>query len=283
MSVRRTALLGGGISYSLSPALHERAAKRANIDVSYVLLDAEVENLTGVDMLQYAADMRLVGANVTQPFKEVAFHSVDDLDPVAEAVGAVNTIVYGPNGTQGFNTDVDGFGAELDDGIGDIAGGRVVQFGAGGAGAAAAFATLERDVEQLWIIDLDLSKAARLAERMSRAFPAMQIRSGDRDQVAEAMKAATGVINASTMGAAAHPGTPLPPEHLREGMWVADVLYAPAETALLRDARVRGATTVNGGRMLVHQAACSFQLFHHVQPDISAMWADFQSLIAERR
>lgn len=282
MTLRRTALLGRGISYSLSPALHERAAKRAGLEVSYELLDASTEELSGTDMLGRAADMRLVGANVTQPFKEIALRSLDHVDPVADAVGAVNTILYRPDGTWGYNTDVDGIGAELDYGVGQIAGARVVQFGAGGAGAAAAFASLERNIQQLWIIDLDRAKATNLAERMSRGFPGRAILAGDPSQVTEAMRTATGVVNASTMGSAAHPGTPLPAEHLTDEMWVADVLYAPTETLLLHDARARGAVTVNGGLMLVHQAARSFELFHEVRPDVNDMWADFEQLIGSR-
>lgn len=282
MSLRRTALIGRGIQYSLSPELHERAARRMHIQASYQLLDADVDGFGEDDAMSRAANLGLVGANVTQPFKEVAYRSLTDIDPVARAVGAVNTVVYGSSGPTGYNTDVDGFGAELDLGIGRIDGSRVVQFGAGGAGAATAVAQLERNVAQLWIIDVHSERAQRLIERLGQTFGSAQLRAGGPRDVDRALREASGIVNASTSGSASHPGTPLPSELLSEGMWVADVLYAPAETQLLRDARRVGARTSNGGRMLVHQAAKSFELFHGATPAVDDMWLDFLDLSEAR-
>lgn len=278
MSTRGTALLGRGIQYSLSPALHRRAAQRLGLDVSYVLFDAQVEGFDEQDAMGRLGGLGLVGANVTQPFKQTAYRHVENVDPAAKAVGAVNTIVYGEGGITGYNTDIDGFGAELDLGIGPVAGSRVVQFGAGGAGAAAAYALLDRDVAELWIIDRQAERAKRLSDRLAAAFVGGRLRSGDLDDVPAAVAHANGIVNASTSGSPAHPGSPIAAGSLRADMWVADVLYAPAETKLLRDARLRGATVCNGGRMLVHQAAKSFEIFHGQSPDIESMWQDFLEL-----
>lgn len=278
MSTRATALLGRGIQYSLSPALHQRAAARLGLDVSYILFDAEVEGFEEPDAMTRLGELNLVGANVTQPFKQVAYRNARNVDPVARTVGAVNTIVYGKDGTTGYNTDVDGFGAELDLGIGVIAGSHVVQFGAGGAGAAAAYALLDRDVAELWIIDSQAERARRLADRLSHVFAKDRLRHGALGDVPHAAQHAHGIVNASTAGSAAHPGSPIKANLVREGMWVADVLYAPTETELLRDARLRGAAICNGGLMLVHQAAKSFEIFHGQRPDVDGMWQDFLDL-----
>lgn len=279
MSTRPTVLIGRGIQYSLSPALHERAARRLGLDVSYGLVDAETEGIDEGNALARLGELNLVGANVTQPFKEVAYRGVTEVDPVANTIGAVNTILLRSDGsTVGYNTDVDGFGAELDGGIGAVAGAHVVQFGAGGAGAATAFALLQRDVAELWIIDQNFERARRLVQRLAQAFESDRLRPGTPDDVSGVARVTKGIVNASTAGSPAHPGTPISADLLREDVWVADVLYAPSETELIRDARRRGAIACNGGLMLVHQAARSFELFHGHRPDVERMLQDFLEL-----
>lgn len=277
---RATALLGRGISYSLSPALHEREGTHLGISMSYTLFDTTDHDFSAEEALRFAAAADLVGANVTQPFKEDALRLVDVVDPVAAAIGAVNTIRYTGDGAVGYNTDVDGFNAELDLDIGSVDYRTVVQFGAGGAGAASAFAALQHGAQALWIIDLDQKRAVLLANRMRLAFPDRQILPRGTDAIQTAMKAATGVINASTRGSAKDPGTPVPAQFLHGDLWVADVLYAPRVSQLLHDARAQGAVTSNGGRMLVHQAAKSFEIFHDSPADAERMWQHFIQLTA---
>lgn len=90
------------------------------------------------------------------------------------------------------------------------------------------------------------------------------------------------MINASTQGTAANPGSPIGAGLLHEGLWVADVLYSPRESTLLRDARLAGARTTNGGPMLVNQAALSFEIFHGLSPDVGRMWAHFIELMEDQ-
>lgn len=138
------------------------------------------------------ADEGYVGINVTQPFKELAMAYADHVDESAAAIGAVNTLRFGADGISRHNTDIEGFGAELDAGIGDTDLRRVIQFGAGGAGAATAYAALQRGALAVLILDPQIERAASLASRLGSVFPGRALSAGDPQAVATAMDTARG-------------------------------------------------------------------------------------------
>ncbi len=125
---------------------------------------------------------------------------------------------------------------------------------------------------QLTIVDVEPAQARALARRLDDD----RVAAGDLDALADA----DGLIHATPTGMAAHPGLPLPEELLHERMWVADVVYRPLETELLRQARERGCRTLDGGGMAVFQAADSFALFTGLEPDRQRMLHDFAELAA---
>ncbi len=170
----------------------------------------------------------------------------------------------------GHNTDVSGFRASFERGLADVPLDRVVLLGAGGAGAAVAHAVLGLGAGQLTIVDVEPAQARALARRLDDD----RVAAGDLDALADA----DGLIHATPTGMAAHPGLPLPEELLHERMWVADVVYRPLETELLRQARERGCRTLDGGGMAVFQAADSFALFTGLEPDRQRMLHDFAEL-----
>jgi shikimate dehydrogenase len=266
---RRCGLIGTGIGTSLSPALHEMEGRAQGLDLSYTLFDAE--DLGGT--LDRAERDGLAGVNVTHPFKQQVIELLDDLSPQARAIGAVNTVVFRDGRRLGYNTDAYGFAESFRANLPDVARGHVVQLGAGGAGAAVAHALLELGVTRLSIVDPDITKSLDLS---------LQTGQEHATDLAELVKTADGLINTSPIGMHHHPGIPLPAELLHHGLWVADIVYMPVETELLRAARAVGLRTLGGTAMCAYQAAAAFQLFTGITPDIPRMLRHLDVLLLQR-
>ena len=154
--------------------------------------------------------------------------------------------------------------------------GSLTALGAGGAGAAVAHAALTLGVGELTICDIDSGRMAALADSLCARFGAG--RAVVATDMASAMAAADGVINATPIGMVDHPGLPLPSEFLRSALWVAEIVYFPLETDLLRTARAVGCRTLDGGGMAVFQAVEAFRLFTDIAPDAGRMLRHFAAL-----
>jgi shikimate dehydrogenase len=163
---------------------------------------------------------------------------LDELSEDARALGAVNTVLFKDGKRIGHNTDWSGFAEPFRRKMADVARDRVVQIGAGGAGSAVAHAAMVLGVKQLTIIDIDPARAQRVADNLGRHFGPGRARAGL--DVAAAVAEADGIINATPIGMDGHPGMPLPAQLLRAELWVAEVIYFPLETELLRRARALG-------------------------------------------
>jgi shikimate dehydrogenase len=210
---------------------------------------------------------------VTHPFKQVVIPALDALDDSAERLGAVNTIRFENDRAIGYNTDWSGFSGSLTRRWPDVDLAHIVQIGAGGAGAATAYALLSLGCPSLLINDMSAERAHLLVARLRSLFPAACV--GVAEDPDAAMAHATGVVQASPIGMEGHPGLPLPAHLLRPEHWVADVIYFPQETELLRIARDRGCETMNGNGMVVLQAAQAFGIFTGVEPNPDRMLAAF--------
>ncbi|MCT7356648.1 shikimate dehydrogenase, partial [Streptomyces sp. 15-116A] len=165
-------LIGAGIGPSLSPALHQREADRQGLRLLYRLLDLDTLGLPPESVGELLRAARLLGfdgLNITHPCKRLVVEHLDALDPQAEALGAVNTIVFEDGGRRavGHNTDVTGFAASFARGLPDAPLQRVVQLGAGGAGAAVAHATLTLGAERVTVVDAVPERAADLAASLN--------------------------------------------------------------------------------------------------------------------
>ncbi len=272
-------LIGTGIQASRSPALHMQEGAAQGLSYIYKLIDL-TELRLGVealpDLLTAAERLGFDGLNITHPCKQAVIPYLTELSPDAQALGAVNTVVLKDGKRIGHNTDWFGFAEGFRRGMPDARLDRVVQFGAGGAGAAVAHAALTLGVRQLTIVDVDPARAASVAYGLSGRFGAGRaIVGSDRDA---AVAAAEGIINATPLGMEAHPGMALPASLLRPDLWVAEVVYFPLETELLRSARALGCRTVDGGGMAVFQAVEAFRLFSGVTPDAERMRQHFASM-----
>ncbi|MEU5477403.1 shikimate dehydrogenase [Streptomyces mirabilis] len=274
-------LIGSGIGPSLSPALHEREADRQGLRYVYRLLDIDALGVGPEavgDLVRAARDLGFDGLNITHPCKQLVIDHLDELAPRAAALGAVNTVVFEGGRAIGHNTDVTGFAASFARGLPDVPLERVVQLGAGGAGAAVAHAVLTLGAGHVTVVDAMPDRAADLAAGLNRHFGAGRAAAATPDALGGLLARADGVVHATPTGMAAHPGLPFPAELLHPGLWVAEVVYRPLETELLRTARAVGCATLDGGGMAVFQAVDAFRLFTGREPDAVRMLADIAEL-----
>ena len=272
-------LIGAGIQASLTPAMHEAEGQQQGLRTIYKLIDLTTLGLTAdalPDLLRAAEWMGFTGLNVTHPCKQAVLPHLHEISPEARAVGAVNTVVLRGGKRIGHNTDWWGFAENFRRGLPDVAPGRAVQLGAGGAGAAVAQAALTLGVQQLTIFNVDSERAGALAVRLASRFGYARVAVGA--DLAAAVAAADGVINATPVGMVDHPGVPLPAALLRPALWVSEIVYFPLETALLRAARSIGCRTLDGGGMAVFQAVEAFRLFTGIAPDADRMRRCFAAM-----
>jgi shikimate dehydrogenase len=272
-------LIGSGIQASRTPAMHEREGAAQGVAYVYKLIDLDVLGLSAgalPELLTAARRFGFAGLNITHPCKQAVIPLLDDLSPDARALGAVNTVVFRDGRAVGHNTDWSGFAEAFKRGLSDVERHRVVQFGAGGAGAAVAHALLTLGVGELSIVDTDRERAERLAQDLCGRFGAGHA-VACKDHV-QAVRAADGIVNTTPLGMAKYPGMPLARELLRPDLWVADIVYFPLETELLATARAIGCRTMGGGGMAVFQAADAFRLFSGLEPDAARMIRHFESM-----
>lgn len=277
----RLGLIGACIAQSKSPALHEAEAKAQGIRCRYELIDLDrlgvgVDRLPG--LLDEAESLGFSGLNITVPCKQAVIPLLHELSPEAQAIGAVNTVRFHAGRRIGYNTDAKGFGESFRRGLQGVALDRVLQFGAGGAGAATAFALLELGVRQLTISDVIHERAQFLADSLALRFAQRDIRSSKTPEAAIAMS--NGIVNATPFGTSKYPGSAMPISLLRPDLWIAEIVYSPLETELLRAARAMGCRTLDGASMLVFQAARAFELFTGHTADTERMLRHFSQLSA---
>jgi shikimate dehydrogenase len=272
-------LIGAGIQASRTPALHEHEGDAQGLRYLYRLIDLDQLKLDSnalPDLLMAAERMNFTGLNITFPCKQIIIPLLDELSPEARGIGAVNTVVLKDGKRIGHNTDCLGFAEGFRRGLNGVARERVVQMGAGGAGAAVAHALLSEGVQQLSIFDVETSRAQSLADNLNKHFGDGRARAGV--DLPSVLAQADGLVNTTPMGMAKLPGMPVPVELLRADLWVAEIVYFPLETELLRNARALGCRTLDGGTMAVFQAVKAFELFSGVAPDAQRMLEHFQSM-----
>lgn len=279
-------LVGEGIQRSHAPLLHQAEADRQGIRLYYATIDSAERGLAAGDLpdvLRWAPTLGYRGLNVTHPFKQDVVPHLDELSDDARILGAVNTIVFDGDASRGYNTDAPGFARSFAQDFADAPRERVVQLGAGGAGCAVAHALLTLGVGTLTLVDLDHAKSTRLAATLVAEFGEGRVAAGQSGELTAALAQADGLVNTTPVGMAHHPGSPVPEADLRKDLWVADIVYRPFDTALLRAAHAAGAPTLHGGGMNAYQAAVAFELFTGRVADAEAMRAHSAELLNSGR
>lgn len=279
-------LIGINVAGSLTPPMHEAEALRQGLSLVYRPIDPSAMTRPVTDqagqpdwpaVVERAVDLGYSGFNVTHPAKRGVIPALDDLDEDAELLGAVNTITMSDGRLIGRNTDHRGFAEALAAIAVDPTQGEVVQVGAGGAGAAVAYALLSAGVPRLSILDIDPVNAQALIARLSSAFEATRMRVLTPDEAPGTVRDAVGLVNATPIGmVGVSDASPIDLELLHPGLWVGDVIYRPQRTRLVEAAEAVGAPAFGGARMAVGQAAASFELFTGRAAGHEAMLATFE-------
>jgi shikimate dehydrogenase len=269
-------LIGSGIQSSRSPAMHMGEGAALGLRLVYKIIDLQALRLD-VDALpslvQSAEWMGFAGLNITHPCKQAVIPLLHELTPDAAAIGAVNTVLFREGRRIGANTDCWGFAESFRRGMTGAPLGTVVQLGAGGAGAAVAYALLSLGVRRLVLYDREAGRAEALAASMAAHFGPDRVTAVDG--VEHVVPTADGLVNTTPMGMDKYPGLPLEAGLLRPSLWVAEIVYFPLETALLREARALGCRTLGGGGMALFQAVEAFRLFTDLDPDPDRMRIHF--------
>jgi shikimate dehydrogenase len=280
-------VMGWPVAHSLSPRLHNFWLAKNGIDGAYVPLAVKPEDFEAA--MRALPKLGFKGCNVTIPHKEAAAKIVDHLEPLAAAIGAVNTIIVREDGSlEGRNTDAPGFIANLIETLGDWqpAGKRAVVLGAGGAARGIVAALLFQGATEITLVNRTAERAEELARSIIAAMKieASRIRVASWDALAGETATADLLVNTTSLGQTGQPPLEIDLSPLPAHAVVTDIVYNPLETDLLKRAKARGLRTVDGLGMLIQQARPGFEAWFGVKPDADeATRAHLLAALAEKK
>jgi shikimate dehydrogenase len=253
-------IVGYGIEYTMSPAIHNAAFSSLGMNWAYIPLRVLPQELEEAMRGLRASGFK--GFNVTVPHKVEATRYLDELREPAGLLEAVNTVVCDDGKMIGFNTDVEGFRSFIEEAGIQAEGSSVLLVGAGGASRAVALALAEKGVARIFVMNRTAEKAEDLSFLLKRATPATEIsvRKFDREG-SRVLSECDIVVNCTPLAGSEAAQLPLDYGAFEQGKWAIDLKYAKEGTAFLREASSREAKTADGEGMLIHQAAASFRLW----------------------
>lgn len=251
-------LFGHPVSQSMSPLMFNTAFASEQIDMVYTAFDVHPEQLA--EAVAGIRALGLVGVNVTIPHKVSIIPYLDEIDPLAQRIGAINVVVNKQGRLIGYNTDGMGYVRSLLDETGvQLSEQRVTMVGAGGAARAVACTLAEQGIKEIRIVNRSRERAEQLAEQLKSLVPVQVV---DANGFEQAVAEATLLINTTSIGM--YPNTeeiPVPAEWLHADLVVSDLIYNPLETKLLAEARKAGAKTHSGLGMFINQGALAYELW----------------------
>jgi shikimate dehydrogenase len=246
-------LIGLDISRSWAPLLHELAGEICGLSVRYQLIEPDGGGERDfADALRSCESRGIAGINVTHPFKELCAGLVTPAPTGIAREGAVNTVVFGPDGPIGHNTDHSGFIAAYRRRFERREPGVVALIGAGGVGRAIGHGLIALGAREIRVFDVEATRATALAEQLG-AVPT--------PSVASAVEGADGIVNASPVGMAAHPGSPMPSAMLTGRRWCCDAVYTPMRTPFVTAATAAEVQVLGGFELFMQQGIDAFHLF----------------------
>lgn len=257
-------VIGDPIEHTLSPLIHNALAKAIHERAVYVPFHVTRENLKSA--IDGAHALKIAGLNATMPHKQELFKYVVKVDPQAEQVGAINTLVYSEEGYIGYNTDAEGLALSLKEQDIVWQGQKVAIIGSGGA-AYAAYTALAKEASELHIINRTKSKAEALKAHMAKYFDVPTFVYEDNENLTldvDIVVQTTGV----GMGELKDKMPRCSKALLQSASTAVDIIYEPEETLFLKTAKEAGCKCVNGFGMLYYQAVIAFELMHHLKYDL---------------
>lgn len=269
------ALIGDPVDHSMSPAIHNIAFSEMGLDYVYVAFRVKAEDVPAAIEGMKALDIK--GLSVTMPHKVAVPRLLDKLDPLAEKIGAINTIVNDGGILTGYNTDATGFlQAMLERGI-DPKDKNITILGAGGASRAVSFILADRGanltiLNRLEEFDWAIELARKISQTFSKSVEALEL---NKENLIKALEKADILVNATSVGMSPNINvTPVPAELLKPGIVVYDIIYNPIKTRLLKDAEAAGAEIISGVDMLVWQGVLAFEIWTGKKPPFEPMKAE---------
>ena len=273
VNTKLVGLLGNPLGHSFSPAMHNKAFETLGLNFFYLPIEVTAENLSTV--AAGIAKMNFAGYNVTIPHKIRIMDCLDAIDPLAQAIGAVNTVVLENGRATGYNTDGEGFVRSLEAESGLKVDGKChFILGCGGAARAVAMTLAFQGASKIYLCNRTEQKAHDLAAEINaRVNPCCEVVPRDPARMAPAVQQADVLINTTSVGM--HPEEdriPIDGDLIPSGAVVSDIVYNPARTKLLRTAEAKGCQTVPGLGMLVYQGAEAFRKWTGAEPPVEAMF-----------
>lgn len=268
--ILKLGLIGDNIGASQSPKLHRLAGRLHGRVVTYDRLIPKDEGLAFDALFARCAQSGYRGVNITYPYKERVVSAVQIDDPLVQAIGAVNTVVFDATGPRGFNTDYSGFIAAYRARRGAQTPGTVCMIGAGGVGRAVAFGLLALGAQVLHIVDRDATKSRTLASDLRAAGLTVVTTGADASKAAIG---AEGLINCTPVGMVGYDGTPLPAADMAGAVWAFDAVYTPVDTQFLQDANRAGLDVISGYDLFFGQGVDAWFIFTGLPLDHIALRA----------
>ncbi|WP_409270734.1 shikimate dehydrogenase [Neobacillus sp. SCS-31] len=260
-------VIGNPIGHSLSPQMHNDLFSLYGIDAHYHPFLVEQGRLR-----EAVSGLKAIGAagfNVTIPYKTEIMPLLDWIDPLAKEIGAVNTVVNKDGKLAGYNTDGPGFLKSLEEGFPKLEDPAILVIGAGGAARAIYFTLEKTNPAVIDICNRSLPKAESLVGESQTGVPSRAL---SIEEAAEKINEYTIIIQTTSVGMHPQPGvSPIGLDGLNKQAHAADIIYNPSETEFMKQARLRGAKTLNGLGMFVHQGALAFELWTGIKPDTDRM------------
>jgi shikimate dehydrogenase len=272
-------LLGNPLGHTLSPAMHNRLFEKLDLDYLYLPVEVSAEDLETV--FSGLKKMNVAGFNVTIPHKIAIMDLLDELDPLAEVIGAVNTICIKAGRSIGYNTDGEGFVKYLETTLNtSIEKKKLLILGCGGASRGISMTMASRGAAKIYLCNRTASKAEALTgEINAKIRTCAEAIPQTPAEMEKALAECDILVNATSVGMQPHADDiPIDEALLRKELAVADLVYMPLMTRLLSAAQQRGCAIVKGHGMLVHQGALGFKLWTGVAPIIEEMFAGMDAL-----
>jgi shikimate dehydrogenase len=279
---RLLGLMGETLGHSFSAFMHNRAYERENLNYIYINMETEKKNIG--EILNGIKYLKFDGFNVTIPYKIDIMNYMDEIDPLAEKIGSVNTVKIEDGRFKGYNTDGEGFVISLAEECNfDCRGKKVLILGSGGASRAVSMTIADKNPEKIYITNRTLQKAVDLSDEINYKFSEIcfPVDSVNLDAVIEDCDL---LINTTSVGM--HPNEDMCPidlDLLHEGLTVCDIIYNPEKTMLLIEAEKLGCKTMNGIGMLVNQGAKAFEIWTDKKAPIELMRESLKLLLDSRK
>ena len=280
----RTGLIGANIQRSRSPAIHTTEARCLGLNLRYELLDLDeteggIASLSSV--LEAVKMCGFLGVNVTFPAKQAIIPLLDELSDDAAVLGACNTVALHGGRAVGHNTDWRGFSESFRRSLPDARFDRVILLGAGGGASAVAYALIKMGAHRIAVHARRREQAEAFADRFNKRIGGSRVIAAKK--LEDEVDNSDGIVNCTPVGMTGYTGEPFPEHLLKPDLWVSDLVYVPLRTRLLRAASMRGCKTLEGGGMVVFQAAEAFRIFTGIEPDKERMLVSFEDDVSGER